>query len=71
MNFSSPIDFASSSEIIWPHFAARKCKRLNKTELVDKQIFSKTQIMNRLNGYPPSRNQIKFVSILKTIFVNF
>lgn len=62
--FSTPIDFASASEIIWPHFAARKCKRLTKTELADKQIFSKSQILSRLNGFPASRNQIKFVSFI-------
>ena len=32
--------------------------------MTDKQIFSKSQILNRLNGHPGQRNQIKFVSFI-------
>ncbi|KAL4222378.1 hypothetical protein ACF0H5_018417 [Mactra antiquata] len=34
----TPVDFASASDKIWPHFAALGCKRVPRSELVQKQV---------------------------------
>ncbi|XP_052246994.1 ankyrin repeat and SOCS box protein 11-like isoform X2 [Dreissena polymorpha] len=38
----TPIDFASASDKIWPHFAAMGVKRVSRAELVEKRVLRPT-----------------------------
>ena len=38
ISFRTPIDFASASDKIWPHFAAMGIKRTSRSELVEKGV---------------------------------
>ncbi|RNA18454.1 ankyrin repeat domain-containing 49-like [Brachionus plicatilis] len=40
----TPIDFASASSVIWPHFAVLQIPRVSKRELVNRQIYSRSEI---------------------------
>lgn len=60
----TPVDFASASEIVWPHFAVLNCRKVNKKELMNRQIFSKTQMYSVIHGQgfnESLQNHIKFV----------
>jgi len=42
---AAPVDYASCSEAIWPHFAARGCERVCKKDLVQKGVIRKASSM--------------------------
>lgn len=46
----TPVDFASASDVVWPLYLSFKCKRLDKSQLAEKQILSRRQIQARLQG---------------------
>ncbi|XP_045168751.2 ankyrin repeat and SOCS box protein 11-like isoform X2 [Mercenaria mercenaria] len=50
----TPIDFASASDKIWPHFAALGCKRVSRAELVEKRVLrpSSSQFAGRKMRVP-------------------
>lgn len=55
----TPIDLASASEIIWPHFAALGCKRTSKSSLKQKQVFSKSQ-MGSISSESSTKSEFSF-----------
>ena len=59
----TPIEFASASDLIWPHFQIHDCKRTSKSVLAEKKIFSKSQLNKVLYGSPANNGfgKIKFV----------
>lgn len=45
--YRTPIDFASASDKIWPHFAALGCKRVSRADLVEKKVLRQVSSKGR------------------------
>ena len=64
----APIDFASASDLIWPHFIIHDCKRTSKKILIEKKIYSKSQCNKFLYGNSISSTNTAFGKIKFVIF---